>query len=162
MTTDKPRTPEDFMRRAITLSRERMRSGDGGPFAAIIVRDGGILAEGWNQVTSHNDPTAHAEIVAIRRACDAIDSISLEGAEIYATCEPCPMCMAAIYWARISRLYYANTTEDAEAIGFDDGAIYREIALAPEHRTMPAERLLGDEALEVFREWDAWPGKQRY
>lgn len=155
-------TPEQLMRRAIELSRERMHDGDGGPFGAIVARDGQVLAEGWNLVTSSNDPTAHAEVVAIRGACEIAGDFSLEGAELYATCEPCPMCLSAMYWARISKLYYANTTDDAAAIGFDDRAIYREISLAPDRRSVPSERILGDEAIQVFREWDDMPDKVMY
>lgn len=144
---------EDFMLRAIALSRKEMRADQGGPFAAIVVKDGEIVGEGWNQVTSRCDPTAHAEIVAIRSACDALQTHSLAGATIYATCEPCPMCLAAIYWAHISRIYYANTTADAEAIGFDDGAFYRELASPADERSVPRVRLLAEEARAVFDEW---------
>ncbi|MBM3540264.1 MAG: nucleoside deaminase, partial [Alphaproteobacteria bacterium] len=116
------------MRRAIALSRERSATGEGGPFGAVVVRDGTIISEGWNQVVGGNDPTAHAEIVAIRRACAHRGSFSLDGCEIYTSCEPCPMCLAAILWARIGRIYYANTRVDAAAIGFDDDYFYREVA----------------------------------
>lgn len=150
------------MRRAIELSREGMRDGSGGPFAAVVVLDGRVVGEGVNRVTGDNDPTAHAEVVAIREACRALGTYSLEGAMIYASCEPCPMCLAAIYWARISTVYYANTTEDAARIGFDDAAIYRELTLDAPARAVVHERLLGDEAREVFDEWDAWEGKTRY
>src|SRR5487761_1508170 len=119
---------ETFMRRAISLSREQMEHGGGGPFGAVIVKGGVIIAEGWNRVTSTNDPTAHAEIVAIRAACAVLGSFSLGDCEIYASCEPCPMCLAAIYWARLERVYYANTRADAARIGFDDDFLYREIA----------------------------------
>lgn len=153
---------EEFMRRAIELSREKMREDEGGPFAAVIVRDGAIIAEGWNQVTGHNDPTAHAEIVAIREACRALGRFSLEGCEIYTSCEPCPMCLSAIHWARIDRVYYANTAEDAAAIGFDDARLYQELALPREERTLPMTRLLPAEALEVFREWAADPDRIPY
>ncbi len=144
---------EHFMRRAIALSREKMLADEGGPFAAVVVRDGEIIGEGWNQVTSRNDPTAHAEVVAIRNACLATRDFSLAGAVIYTTCEPCPMCLAAIYWARLSGAYYANTTEDASAVGFDDGYLYRQVALPPELRALPTQRILAAEALAVFREW---------
>ena len=153
---------EQYMRRAIALSREKMQEGEGGPFAALIVRDGEVLGEGWNRVTGHNDPTAHAEIVAIREACRAGESFSLEGCVIYTTCEPCPMCLAAIYWARIERIFYANTTEDAVRIGFDDGFLYRELAMPADERSLPAERLLADEAFEVFSEWADDPEKVPY
>lgn len=153
---------EEFMRRAIELSREKMCDGQGGPFAAIVVKDGVIIGEGWNRVTYENDPTAHAEITAIRAACKSIGSFSLQGAVIYASCEPCPMCLAAIYWARISRIFYANTTEDASGIGFDDGFLYRELMLPARERSIPAERILAEEARLVFDEWDAKEDRIEY
>lgn len=152
----------DFMRRAIQLSRERMEEGSGGPFGAVIVRDGAIVAEGWNQVTSQNDPTAHAEVVAIRRACAALDTFVLDDCEIYASCEPCPMCLSAIYWARLRHLYYGNSQDDAAGIGFDDAFLYREMVLPPDERIIPSARLLADEALEAFRAWEAKPDKTPY
>ncbi|MBN2848951.1 MAG: nucleoside deaminase [Coriobacteriia bacterium] len=153
---------DEHMRRAIALSREKMREDEGGPFGAVIVRDGRIIAEGWNRVTGHNDPTAHAEIVAIREACRVLGTYSLEGCVIYSSCEPCPMCLAAIWWARIDRVYFANSAADAAAIGFDDERLYREMALPREARALPSERLLADEALAVFAEWAADPAKERY
>lgn len=153
---------EEYMRRAIALSREKMRDGEGGPFAAVVVADGRIVGEGWNQVTGHNDPTAHAEIVAIREACRTLDRFSLEGCAIYTSCEPCPMCLAAIYWARIDRVYYANTAEDAARIGFDDARLYAEVALPAGKRSLPEERMLADEALAVFAEWAADPDRVPY
>lgn len=153
---------EAFMRRAIALSREKMADGDGGPFAALVVKDGAVIGEGWNQVTGCSDPTAHAEIVAIRDACRALGDFSLAGAVMYATCEPCPMCLGAIYWSRLSGLYYANTTEDAARIGFDDAAIYTEIALPMAERSIGAVRLPSDEARAVFDEWDAKADKIPY
>lgn len=153
---------DEFMRRAIALSHERMEAGEGGPFGAVIVRDGAIVAEGWNQVTSENDPTAHAEIVAIRRACTALDNFVLDDCEIYTSCEPCPMCLSAIYWARLKCLYYGNSKDDAAGIGFDDAYLYREVGLAPGERSVPAIRLLADEALEAFRAWEAKPDKIAY
>ncbi|MRS12275.1 MAG: nucleoside deaminase [Actinobacteria bacterium] len=150
------------MQRAIALSREKMREDEGGPFAAVVVRDGAIVGEGWNQVTGHNDPTAHAEIVAIREACRTLGSFSLEGCVIYTSCEPCPMCLAAIHWAHIERVYFANTAEDAAAIGFDDARLYRELALPRDERSLPLERLCAEEAIEVFREWAADPGRIQY
>ncbi len=152
----------EFMRHAIRLAEEMMRANQGGPFGAVIVKDGRVIAEGFNKVTSDNDPTAHAEVVAIREACAAIDSFSLEGAEIYTSCEPCPMCLSAIYWARLDRVWYGNTRQDAAQIGFDDDHIYREIPLAIEERAIPMARLLPDEAAEAFREWDAKPDKVMY
>src|SRR5665213_3187669 len=119
-----PEQQKTFMRRAIDLSRQKMNENCGGPFGALIVKDGKIIAEGWNQVTSSHDPTAHAEIVAIRAACKTLDNFSLKGCEIYTSCEPCPMCMAAIYWAHLDQVYYANTRQDAAAIGFDDDFLY--------------------------------------
>jgi len=151
-----------FMRRAVELSREGMRDGCGGPFAAVVVLDGRIVGEGTNRVTSSNDPTAHAEVVAIREACRTLGTYSLQGADLYASCEPCPMCLAATYWAHISRVFYANTTQDAAEIGFDDKAIYHELSLDPSARSLPHVRILGEEARIVFDEWDEWDGKVRY
>lgn len=153
---------EDFMRRAIELSRTKMREGDGGPFGAVVVVDGRIVGEGWNQVTSRDDPTAHAEVVAIRAACATLGRFSLEGGVIYSSCEPCPMCLAAIYWARLSKVYYANSAQDAERIGFDDAVLYRELALPPEQRGLPAERMLEREALAVFADWRAKADRIEY
>jgi guanine deaminase len=145
---------EGFMREAIRLSLENMRSGKGGPFGAVIVKDGKIIARGFNQVTSTNDPTAHAEVVAIREACRELNSFQLEGCEIYTSCEPCPMCLGAIYWARPAKMYYANTKIDAAKIGFDDQFIYEEIDLHLTQRQLPSEQLLNDEALVAFQEWE--------
>ncbi len=142
-----------FVREAIRLSRVRMRQGRGGPFGAVVARDGTIVARGWNAVTSTNDPTAHAEVVAIRRACRALGTFSLAGCVLYASCEPCPMCLAAAYWARVDRLVFAATKDDAARAGFDDALIYREIPLPPEARTLPTGQLLRDEAAAVFDEW---------
>lgn len=139
--------------RAVALSREHMAAGEGGPFGAVIVRHGKVLAEGWNQVTSANDPTAHAEVVAIRRACQAVETFALEGAVLYASCEPCPMCLAAAYWARISRIVYANTRDEAAAIGFDDAFIYDEMPKPPGERVMPMRHAPTEEAAAVFAEW---------
>jgi len=160
MSADDPRLA--FMRRAIELSRLKMRAGEGGPFGAVVVHDGRIIGEGWNRVLATRDPTAHAEIVAVREACQRLGRFSLDGAEIYATAEPCPMCLGAILWARIKRLYYGNTRLDAAAIGFDDAAFYDEVARPPEQRTLPSQRLLADEARVVFAEWDAKPDRVRY
>jgi tRNA(Arg) A34 adenosine deaminase TadA len=153
---------ESFMRRAIALANETMRAGNGGPFGAVVVRDGKIVGEGTNCVTSANDPTAHAEVVAIREACRALEDFSLPGAEIYTSCEPCPMCLAAIYWARIGRIYYANTRVDAAVIGFDDDHIYREIGLDIGDRAVPLTRMLGDEAKLSFDEWRDLDNKIAY
>jgi guanine deaminase len=153
---------EDHMRRAIALSQEMMRSGRGGPFGAVIVKDGAAVAEGSNLVTSTNDPTAHAEVVAIRRACQALGTFDLTGAEIYTSCEPCPMCLSAIYWARLDRIYYANGREDAAKIGFRDDFLYHEIPLPPEQRSIPIRPLLRAEGWAAFEEWDRKPDKIQY
>ncbi len=153
---------EEFMRQAIALSRRGMAGGAGGPFGAVVVMDGVVVGEGWNQVTSTRDPTAHAEVVAIRRACAALGRFDLRGATLYTSCEPCPMCLAASYWARLDRVLYANGREDAAAIGFDDEWLYREVATPIEARSLPMRRLLAAEALEVFRDWDAKPDKVPY
>jgi len=140
------------MRRAIALSGQSVRSG-GGPFGAVIVKDGRIIAEGVNLVTPANDPTAHAEIVAIREACRVLGRFHLSGCEIYASCEPCPMCMGAIYWARLDRVFHAATQADAAGAGFDDALIHEALAASPGARIVPAEQLLHEEALRAFDEW---------
>lgn len=150
------------MREALRLAEWGMRNGRGGPFGCVIVRRGGIVARGCNRVTSTNDPTAHAEIMAIRDACSALGRFALDDCELYASCEPCPMCLAAIYWARIPRGYYANTHADAAAIGFDDAFIARELALPPGQRALALQPLLRDEAQAAFREWRTHPGRIRY
>ncbi len=139
--------------RAVALAREHMEAGEGGPFGAVIVRHGQVLAEGWNQVTSSNDPTAHAEVVAIRRACRAVDTFALEGAVLYASCEPCPMCLAAAYWARLSRVVYASTRDEAAAAGFDDAFIYDEMPKDPTDRAIRMEHLPTPEASAAFAAW---------
>ncbi len=151
-----------FMRRAIEISRTKMHAGEGGPFGAVVVHNGVIVGEGWNRVIGTHDPTAHAEIVAIRDACARLGTYRLAGAEIYASCEPCPMCLTAVLWARLDRLYYGNARTDAAAIGFDDAVFYDEVALPPDKRALPAERLLAEEARRVFAEWQAKPDKVRY
>jgi guanine deaminase len=156
------RMKNEFMARAIALSIENVRLGHGGPFAAVVVKDGKIIAEGTNQVTARNDPTAHAEIVAIREACKSLGHFQLTGCEIYATCEPCPMCLGAIYWARPARLYFANTAEDAARIGFDDCRILEEMKLPPASRRIPMIQIMRDEALEAFHIWEAKDDKIRY
>lgn len=155
-------TAETFMRRAITLSRETVQSGGGGPFGAVIVRDGQVVAEGWNLVTSTNDPTAHAEVVAIRRACESLGRFDLTGCEIFTSCEPCPMCLAAIYWARISHIWYGNDRVAAAEIGFDDDFLYREIPKPLDQRAIPTQQMLGDEARVVFDAWAVKPDKISY
>jgi len=153
---------EDFMRRAIALSRQGMESGAGGPFGAVVVADGRVVGEGVNRVTSTNDPTAHAEVVAIRAACAALGRFDLRGCDIYASCEPCPMCLAAVYWARLDHVYYGNGRADAARIGFDDAEIYEEVARGIEARRVPMTRLLGAEARLPFDEWESKPDKIRY
>ena len=155
-------TEQAFMQRAIALALEKMRTNSGGPFGAVIVRNNTIISEGWNQVTSSNDPTAHAEIVAIRRACTVLGAFNLPDCDIYTSCEPCPMCLGAIYWARLRRVYYANSRAEASQIGFDDGFIYGEVARVPELRKIPHLRLMTDDAQVAFKEWAASPKKIRY
>lgn len=153
---------EQFMREAIRLSIERMRSGEGGPFGAVVVKDGKVIATGHNKVTSSNDPTAHAEVVAIREACKVLGSFQLNDCEIYTSCEPCPMCMGAIYWARPKKVYYGNTKKDAAEIGFDDQFIYDELDLEIGERKLQMIQLLRDEALEAFIEWNKKEDKIEY
>lgn len=156
-------TPEQiFMREAIALAEAGLRQNRGGPFGCVIVRRGEIIARGSNGVTSTNDPTAHAEITAIREACRKLGKFTLEECELYTSCEPCPMCLAAIYWARIPRVFYGNTRADAAAIGFDDEFIYRQIPLAPERRAIAMQPLMRDEAQASFQAWQAKPDKIAY
>lgn len=151
-----------FMQEAIRLSFETMRNNTGGPFGAVIVKDGKIIARGFNKVVSTNDPTAHAEVVAIREACKVLNNFQLSGCELYTSCEPCPMCMAAIYWARPDKVYYGNSKTDAAEIGFDDDFIYQEIALPYSERKIPILRIMENEALEAFKEWSNKNDKVRY
>jgi len=151
-----------FMREAIRLSLQKMRADQGGPFGAVIVRRGKIVGRGWNCVTSGNDPTAHAEVIAIREACRRLKTFQLDDCELYASCEPCPMCLSAIYWARFKKVYYANTRHDAAAIGFDDDFLYREVALPVSRRKIPMKQLFRSEALKVFAEWKKKPDKIQY
>lgn len=153
---------KQFMREAIKLSIDSMRAGNGGPFGAVIVKEGKIIARGSNHVTSTNDPTAHAEVVAIREACKVLNTFQLTGCEIYTSCEPCPMCLGAIYWARPDKMYFANTKADAAAIGFDDSFIYDEIELEIHKRHLSSEQLLNDEAIMAFQEWVAKTDKVKY
>lgn len=155
-------SPEDFMRRAIALSAEAINSNAGGPFGAVIVCDGKIVGEGINRVTSTNDPTAHAEVTAIRDACTRLGRFSLAGCEIYTSCEPCPMCLAAIYWARLDRMHYGNSQHDAAAIGFDDAFLYGEVALPIDGRSLKTTRLLAADANSVFKAWADKPDKIAY
>jgi guanine deaminase len=152
----------EFMQEAIRLSISNVEEGKGGPFGAVIVKDGRIIARGVNQVTSTNDPTAHAEVVAIRNACAELNSFQLDGCDIYTSCEPCPMCLGAIYWARPARLFYGNAKEDATAINFDDQFIYEEIARPVAERKLFTQQMLRDEALEAFRKWNESPLKTEY
>ena len=157
----KKSSPEAFMREAIKLSAESVRSG-GGPFGAVIVRDGEIIARGENRVTVCNDPTAHAEVSAIREAAARLGTYDLSGCEIYSSCEPCPMCLGAIYWARLDKLYYAGTRADAAGVGFDDAHIYEELPLEPSQRELPTETLLREEAQRVFEAWAEKADKKEY
>lgn len=145
-------TPAELMRTAIRLSEENVKAG-GGPFGAVIARDGVIVATGVNRVTPDCDPTAHAEVSAIRAAAAALKTFDLSGCEIYTSCEPCPMCLGAIYWAHLDRMYYGNDKEDAANIGFDDAFIYKELELAPADRQLKSEELLPQEALAAFEAW---------
>jgi guanine deaminase len=151
-----------FMARAIQLSIDNVNLGRGGPFGAVVVKNGAIIAEGANQVTSTNDPTAHAEVVAIREACKKLGVFDLEGCEIYTSCEPCPMCLGAIYWARMSRVYFANADADASRIGFDDSMIYRELAQPHSERKIPMIQMMREEALAAFRAWEKRTNKIEY
>ncbi|HVE59993.1 MAG TPA: nucleoside deaminase [Pyrinomonadaceae bacterium] len=144
---------KEFMRRAIELAQEGIDANDGGPFGAIVVRDGKIIGEGCNQVTSTNDPTAHAEVVAIREACRNLNSFQLDGCVIYTSCEPCPMCLGAIYWARPAKMYFACNREDAANVGFDDRLIYEEIERPIEDRRIESINFLREEGLRVFENW---------
>lgn len=151
-----------FLREAIRLSIEKMEANEGGPFGAIVVRNGEIVGRGWNQVTSTNDPTAHAEVVAIRDACSHLKTFSLAGCEIYSSCEPCPLCLAAIYWSRLDAIYYAATCDDAAAAGFDDRHFYREITKPAGERAIPMQQALRDEALVALQTWMRKEDRIRY
>ena len=151
-----------FMREAIRLSIENVQSGNGGPFGTVIVKNGKIIASGINKVTQSNDPTAHAEIVAIRRACETLGPCQLVGCEIYCSCQPCPMCLGAIYWARPDRIYFANTRKDAADINFDDNFIYNELDVSISQRKLPTTQLLRDEAQMAFTQWRESTAKTEY
>jgi guanine deaminase len=153
---------EKFMSEAIALSRKSIQGNEGGPFGCIVVKGEKVVGRGNNKVTSTNDPTAHAEVVAIRDACRNLDTFQLEDCEIYTTCEPCPMCLGAIYWARPKRVYYANNREDAAEIGFDDSMIYEEFGVDLDKRRIPILSLGREEALQVFREWKQKEDKVGY
>ena len=150
-----------FMERAIELSIQSVKSG-GGPFGSVIVKNNKIISEGMNRVTKSNDPTAHGEIVAIRNACKNLGDFSLKGCELYTSCEPCPLCLSAIYWSRIDKVYYANTRNDAQKIDFDDSFIYSEIMKKIEQRKIPMKQQLRDKALEAFRLWQQTENKVKY
>ena len=152
---------EDFMRQAIDLALENIKNG-GGPFGAVIVKDGAVVATGVNRVTANNDPTAHAEVSAIRAACTKLGTFDLSGCVIYTSCEPCPMCLGAIYWAHIDKIYYGANQLDAASVDFDDSFIYRELELTPDKRNKPVENILREEALAPFRAWQEKDDKVRY
>jgi tRNA(Arg) A34 adenosine deaminase TadA len=143
----------DFLREAIRLSLEKMEGNHGGPFGAVIVQGGQIIGRGWNQVTSTNDPTAHAEVVAIRNACSRLQTFSLAGCEIYSSCEPCPLCLSAIFWSRLDRIYFAATCDDAAAVGFDDQILYRELGKPAGERSIPMEQAFRAEAWAALQAW---------
>ena len=153
---------EKYMREAIRLSIENVKFGNGGPFGAVIVKDGRIIARGVNNVTKNNDPTAHAEVDAIRKACKELGTFQLDGCELYTSCEPCPMCLGAIYWARPDKLYYANTKQDAANIDFDDDFIYQELKLDYSDRKLTTTQLLQDEAIAAFELWEESKNKIKY
>ena len=150
-----------FMKRAIELSIKSVNSGTG-PFGALIVKDNKVISEGFNTVTLNNDPTSHAEIVAIRKACKGLSNFSLEDCDLYTTCEPCPMCLSAIYWARINKIYYANTRSDAQKIDFSDAMIYEELNKTIKDRKIPMHQMMRDEALKAFDLWDKKVDKVKY
>lgn len=154
-------TKQEFMQRAIDLATENVRNG-GGPFGAVIVHDGKIVAEGVNRVTSQHDPTAHAEVQAIRQACQALNTFDLTGCDIYSSCEPCPMCLGAIYWAHLDHLFFAGTKNDAARVGFDDAFIYKELPLSIHERQLPTETFMNHEAQQPFDEWIKKADKVEY
>ncbi len=152
---------QDYMREAIALAVDSV-AGGGGPFGAVIVKDGRIVSRGTNRVTASHDPTSHAEVNAIRQAAAALGTFDLSGCELYTSCEPCPMCLGAIYWAHIDKVYYGCTKDDARQAGFDDSFIYDEMRLPPDGRQLPSERIMGDEAMAAFRAWEQKTDKIRY
>ena len=156
------KTKNEFMAEAIRLSQKMMQAGKGGPFGAIIIKNGRIISRGFNQVTSANDPTAHAEITAIRAACKTLKTFWLTGCELYTSCEPCPMCLAAIYWAKLKKVYYANTKKDAARIGFADNFIYQELEKPLAKRKLRFEQLMRRGALKIFKEWKRKNNKIKY
>lgn len=152
----------EWMREAVELGRRGMSDNDGGPFGAVVVTEGKVVGRGWNQVTSLLDPTAHAEVMAIRDACRALQRFDLRGSELYTTCEPCPMCLAAIYWARLDRIFYGCTRIDAAGAGFDDEFIYQQVPLEHSARSLPMTQICRESAVELFHEWTANPDKKPY
>ena len=162
MRSDIELSHEDFMQKAVTAAIEGMNANEGGPFGCIIVKDGKIIGKGNNKVTSSNDPTAHAEVVAIREACKNLNSFQLEGCIIYTSCEPCPMCLGAIYWARPDKVYYAATKQDAANSGFDDAFIYKEIPLPNDKRSIPFEQISREIGIDAFKKWDKKEDKINY
>jgi guanine deaminase len=155
-------TPEDFMREAIRLGEDAMRANRGGPFGCVVAREGAIIARGENRVTSSNDPTAHAEVTAIREACRSLGVFRLDDCELYTSCEPCPMCLAAIYWSHCRAIYYGNSAADAAKIGFDDSFLYHEIPKPLDQRKIPIQNMLAEKAWESFAAWEASPNKIEY
>ncbi|HTV08905.1 MAG TPA: nucleoside deaminase [Candidatus Aquilonibacter sp.] len=151
-----------FMEKAIALATENVTSGRGGPFGAVIVKDGQVISTGVNRVTATNDPTAHAEVVAVREACKALGSFRLDGCDVYTSCEPCPMCLAALYWSHCRAIYYGNTAADAARIGFDDSFLYDEMRKPLEQRAIPIRNMLPEKAWESFAAWEASPNKIEY
>ncbi|MBO4588394.1 MAG: nucleoside deaminase [Bacteroidales bacterium] len=154
-------THQDLMRLAIQLSEENVQNG-GGPFGAVIAKNGEVIATGVNRVTANNDPTAHAEVSAIRAACQKVKNFKLDGCVVYSSCEPCPMCLSALYWAGVSKIYYANTKDDAKAINFDDSFIYEQLSLERNERSIASEQMLRDEALKAFEMWRDKEDKTEY
>ena len=152
----------EFMQQAIRLATDNVTSGRGGPFGAVVVKDGAVIATGANQVTAMNDPTAHAEVVAVRNACAALGTFQLEGCEVYSSCEPCPMCLAALYWSRCKAIFYGNDSEDAARAGFDDSFLYQEVKKPLEQRTIPIVQMMPEEAAESFAAWEKSPFKVDY
>lgn len=153
---------KQFMKRAIEISIDKMRENTGGPFGCVITKNEKIVAKGWNEVTSTNDPTAHAEIQAIRKACKKLNTFQLDDCIIYSSCEPCPMCLSAIYWARPKKVFYANSREDAQQIGFDDNFIYKDLFKAPNDRKYKMQQILRDSAIKAFKEWETKSDKTKY
>jgi guanine deaminase len=155
-------TRRDFMREAVRISVQKMRANEGGPFGAVVVQDGRIVSRGWNRVTSTNDPTAHAEVIAIREACKKLGSFRLDDCELFTSCEPCPMCLSAIYWARLKAVYFANTKKDAARVGFDDAFLYREMSRPISQRKIPMKQLLRAAAIKAFEAWEKKADKVLY